>query len=94
MKIPVRMTNKIHFSLFIKTIATAHDVFTVMCNAVPVNPPVDLNFKFPISHSRTLLQPYNHVECVKNPINNLVDYKLSEPAIGYTTFLKQHTAYL
>ena len=65
MKIPVRMTNKILFLLFIKTIATAHNAFTVMCNAIPVNPPVNLNFKFPIGPRRTPLKPYNHVECVK-----------------------------
>ena len=29
-----------------------------------------------------------------NLINNLVDYKLSKPAIGYETVLKKHTAYL
>ena len=29
-----------------------------------------------------------------NPINNLVDCELSEPAIGYTTVLKEYTAYL
>ena len=33
-------------------------------------------------------------EASTNPINNLVDCKLSEPAIGYATVLKQHTAYL
>ena len=65
MKIPVGMTNKIDFPLFIKTIATAHDAFTVMCDAIPVNLPVNLNFKFSIGPCRTLLKPYNHVECVK-----------------------------
>ena len=65
MKIPVRMTNKIYCSLFIKTIATAHDTFTVMCNTIPVNLPVNLNFKFPIGPRITPLKPYNHVECVK-----------------------------
>ena len=33
-------------------------------------------------------------EASTNPINNLVDCELSEPAIGYTTVLKEHTAYL
>ena len=31
-------------------------------------------------------------EASTNPINNLVDCKLSEPAIGYATVLKKHTA--
>ena len=34
------------------------------------------------------------LEASTNPINNLVDCKLSEPAIGYATVLKMHTAYL
>ena len=36
-----------------------------MCNAIPVNPPFNLNFKFPIGPCRNPLKPYNHVECVK-----------------------------
>ena len=65
MKILVRMTNKNTFSLFTTTIATTHDAFTVMCDTIPINPPVNLNFKFPIGPRRTPLKPYNHVECVK-----------------------------
>ena len=65
MKIPVRMTNKNIFPLFIKTRATTHDKFTVMCNAIPVNPPINLNFKSPIGPRRTPLKPYNHVDCVQ-----------------------------
>ena len=33
-------------------------------------------------------------EASTNLINNLVDCKLSEPAIGYATVLKMHTVYL
>ena len=33
-------------------------------------------------------------ETSTNPINNLVDCKLSKPAIGYDTVLKKHTSYL
>ena len=51
--------------MFIKTIAIAHDAFTVMCNAIPVNPPINLNFKFPIGPCTNPLKPYNHVECIK-----------------------------
>ena len=36
-----------------------------MRDAVPVDPPVNLNFKFPIGPCRTPLKPYNHVDCVK-----------------------------
>ena len=64
MKIPVRMTNKIHFSLFIKTIATAHNVFTVICDTIPINPPVNLNFEFSIGPHTNTLKPYNHVAYV------------------------------
>ena len=53
------------FSLFTTTIATAHDAFTVMCDAIPVIFPVNLKFKFPIGSRRNPLKPYNQVECVK-----------------------------
>ena len=33
-------------------------------------------------------------ESPTNPVNKLVDYDLSKPAIGYATVLKQHTAFL
>ena len=33
-------------------------------------------------------------ETSTNPINNLVNYELSEPAIRYTTVLKEHAAFL
>ena len=36
-----------------------------MRDAVPVDPPVNLNFKFPIGPRRTPLKPINHVDCVK-----------------------------
>lgn len=36
-----------------------------MCDAIPVNPPVNLNFKFQTGPWRTLFKPYNHVECIK-----------------------------
>ena len=36
-----------------------------MREAVPVDPPVNLNFKFPIGPHRTPLKPINHVDCVK-----------------------------
>ena len=51
--------------MFIKIIATPHNGFTVVCNDIPVNPPVNLNFKFPIGPRTYPLKPYNHVECVK-----------------------------
>ena len=65
MKILIRMTNKNVFSLFTPKIATADDAFTKMCATIPVNPLVNLNFKFPIGPRRNPLKPYNHVECVK-----------------------------
>ena len=37
---------------------------------------------------------YLSEEASTNPINNLVDCELSEPAIGYTRILKEHAAYL
>ena len=36
-----------------------------MCDVIPVNPPVNLNFKFPIGPCRNPLKLYNHIECVK-----------------------------
>ena len=36
-----------------------------MHEAVPVDPPVNLNFKFPIGPRRIPLKPINHVDCVK-----------------------------
>ena len=36
-----------------------------MRDDVPVDPPVNLNFKFPIGPSRTPLKPINHVDCVQ-----------------------------
>ena len=36
-----------------------------MRDAVPVDPPVNLHFKFPIVPCRTPLKPINHVDCVK-----------------------------
>ena len=36
-----------------------------MCDAIPVNPPVNLNFKFPIGPCRNPLKLYNYIECVK-----------------------------
>ena len=50
--------------MFTTTKATAHNAFTVMCNAIPVNLPVNLNFKFPIGSHIIPLKPYNYVECV------------------------------
>ena len=36
-----------------------------MCDAIPVDLPVNLNFKFPIGPRRNPLKPYNHVDCVQ-----------------------------
>ena len=45
--------------------STAHDAFTVICDAKPVTQPINLNFKFPIGPRRNPLKPYNHVDCVQ-----------------------------
>ena len=45
-------------------IVTAHNAFTVIYNNIPVNPPVNFNFNYPIGPHRSTLKPYNHVVCV------------------------------
>ena len=50
--------------MFTTTIATPHSAFTVICNVIPVNLPIDLNFNYPIDPHRSTLKPYNHVACV------------------------------
>ena len=39
-------------------------VFTVICDDIPVNPPVNLNFNCLIGPCRNTLKPYNHIACV------------------------------
>ena len=52
-------------SLCLSQHSTAHDSFTVICDAIPVNQHVNLNFKFLIDPRRNPLKPYNHVDCVQ-----------------------------
>ena len=38
--------------------------FTVICNNISVNPPVNVNINYPIGPRRNTLKPYNHVSYV------------------------------
>ena len=51
--------------MFTTTIATPHNaVFTVICDEIPVNPSVNVNFNYLIGPHRNTLKPYNHLACV------------------------------
>ena len=43
---------------------THNAVFTVICDNIPVNSLINVNFKYPIGPYRITLKPYNHVVCV------------------------------